>query len=181
MNLPAVIESILFVASKPISLGQIAKATGYPRDVVEAALEELNVRYNTDESGIHVLTNGDTVQMATNAAHADAIVSFMKDEIPEELTKAQLETLTVVAYRGPITRPELEQIRGVNCSVILRNLLIRGLVEERDGADTVLATYILSVEALRHLGISSPEALPAYDELRQHDFIEQAVGKGSEE
>lgn len=181
MYLPAVIESILFVASKPVTLVQIAKATGFSLEEVEASLEELKVRYNTDESGIHVLVSADTVQMATNAEHAEMIASFMKDEIPEELTKAQLETLTVIAYRGPITRPELELIRGVNCSVILRNLLIRGLVEEREGVQDILPTYLLSTEALRHLGVVSPEALPSYEALRHHEFIEQAVAKEDEE
>lgn len=137
-------------------------------DVIEA----LKVKYNHDESGIHILTIGEEVVMGTNPAHADVIEGFVKDEVAGELTKAQLETLTVIAYRGPVTRPELEHIRGVNCALILRNLLLRGLIEEKD-SEAVLPTFTLSFEALRHLGIRDVGELSEYAKLHAHEHITQ--------
>ena len=177
MNLNSQIESILFVASKPLKIGQIAKATQKIESEVEESLLGLQERYNHENSGIYILSENGVYQMSTNPDNIEMVDLFIKDEISGELTKAQLETLTVVAYRGPITRPELEQIRGVNCSVILRNLLMRGLVEENDSQDKILPVYNLTVEALRHLGIQFVTELPDYESLHVHEFIEAILEK----
>ncbi|MBU2542748.1 SMC-Scp complex subunit ScpB [Patescibacteria group bacterium] len=175
MLLLSQIESILFVASKPISIKQIIKATQKNMVEVEEVLEILKMKYNHRDSGIHILNEGDQFQMATNPVNSEVVSLFIKDEVSGELTKAQLETLTVIAYRGPITKPELEQIRGVNCTLILRNLLLRGLIEENESQDKILPVYSLSVEALRHLGIDSASDLPDYEELHKHEFVEKAL------
>jgi segregation and condensation protein B len=93
------------------------------------------------------------------------------------LTKPGLETLTIVAYRGPITKPELELIRGVNCSLILRNLLMRGLVVQQPGTegDEVLAQYTASPEFLQYLGFTSVQQLPNFDELHSHQLLEELL------
>ncbi|MEK7065165.1 MAG: SMC-Scp complex subunit ScpB, partial [Patescibacteria group bacterium] len=155
MTILSQIESILFVASAPLSVRQLAQAVKVKEDEVKLALADLQAKYNLPESGIHLVQVDDKAQMATNPENAGVVDLFIKQEAVGELTRAQLETLTVVAYRGPITRPELEQIRGVNCALILRNLLIRGLVEEEEKTDKLLPTYVLSMEAMRHLGIAS--------------------------
>lgn len=175
MSLLSQIESILFVASKPLSNKAVAKTLRIDISKVEDALETLKLKYNQPESGIHILFDDEAVQMATNPDNATAIDSFVKDEISGELTRPQLETLTVAAYRGPITRPELEQIRGVNCALILRNLMVRGLVEESDDAEKLMPVYSLTFEALRHLGVMSVAELPEYADLHAHEHIEQAL------
>lgn len=167
------LESILFVASKSLTVEQLAKAANVSVDKVRDAIQTLQVKYNHDDSGIRILTADDSVQMSTNSENSTVVEQFIKDEVAGELTKAQLETMTVIAYRGPITRPELEQIRGVNCAVIIRNLLMRGLLEEHASAEKLMPTYILSTEALRHLGVDSVEQLPEYDNLSQHEHLEQ--------
>jgi len=172
MNLQSQIESILFVASKPLAEKKIAKALDADLSVVQEALAALAAKYNGQDSGIHFLREGASVQLATDPANADVVSGFIKDEVSGDLTKAQLETLTVVAYRGPITRPELEQIRGVNCAVILRNLMVRGLVQEEADKDALMSSYRLSFDALRHLGIKNVSALPDYDVLHSHDHID---------
>jgi segregation and condensation protein B len=177
MNLISQIESILFVASKPLKIRQIAKAVQKKELEVKETLIALQTKYNIESSGVHILSEHDTYQMGTNAVNSDLVDMFIKDEVSGELTKAQLETLTVVAYRCPITRPELEQIRGVNCSVILRNLIMRGLVEEGESEDKILPVYNFTVEALRHLGIKSVAELPDYDQLNAHEFIEAILEK----
>lgn len=175
MSLLGALESILFVASKPLSTKQLTKAVGFSESEVEDALETLRMKYNTDESGIHLFREVDMVQMGTNPAHIDVIDSFIKDDVTGELTKAQLETLTVIAYRSPVTRADLEQIRGVNCSVILRNLIMRGLVLQHDSSDEILPTYILSTDALSHLGVSETSELPDYSALHEHEHIAVAL------
>lgn len=175
MNLQSQIESILFVASKPLAVKTIAKAVRKNEAEVTEALEGLKARYNHEQSGLRILTVEDEVQMASSPDNAAVIEGFVKDEAAGELTKAQLETLTVVAYRGPITRPELEQIRGVNCALIIRNLLIRGLIDEREDPQSILPRYSISFEALRQLGIENVADLPEYQTLRAHAHIEDRL------
>ncbi len=180
MNLLSKIESILFVSSKPLSYKIITRAVGKTEAEIEEAVETLKMKYNHDDSRIHILQDGNDVRMATNPANSDAVEVFIKDEVSGELTRAQLETLTVIAYHEPITRPELEQIRGVNCSLILRNLLIRGLIEEKDTEEKIVPVYTLSFEALRHLGVDSSKGLPDYDFLHKHEHIEQVLDGGQQ-
>jgi segregation and condensation protein B len=172
MSVLGKIESILFVASQPLSVKKIAKAVGKQVADVEEAIENLRAKYNRDDSGIHVLLVDGDVQMGTNPAMEDTISGFVKEEIAGELTKAQLETLTVIAYQGPITRPELELVRGVNCAVILRNLMVRGLIVESDETDKLLPVYRLSTEALAHLGVTNVSELENFEELSKHEYVE---------
>jgi len=175
MSVVSQIESILFVASKPVSLRELAGAIKCKEDEIKTAIEDLKAKYNHDQSGLRILVVDDKVQMATNPDNVGLVDLFIKQEAAGELTRAQLETLTVVAYRGPITRPELEQIRGVSCALILRNLLIRGLVEGEEKVDKLLPTYVLSMEAMRHLGITNVTELVDYDKLSKHEFIEKVL------
>jgi len=151
------------------------KATQKNQVEVEEALATLEMKYGDSDNGIHILHEADQFQMATNPANSEVVELFVKDEIGGELTKAQLETLTVIAYRGPVTKPELEQIRGVNCTLILRNLLLRGLIEENENQDKILPVYNLSVDALAHLGIKTVAELSDYDTLHKHEYIIEAL------
>lgn len=174
MSLLSKIESILFVASKPLSISTLAKTLEKNEVEVEEAVETLRMKYNHGESGIHLLLDGKNVQLSTNPDNGEFIRGFLKQEIAGELTKAQLETLTVVGYRGPVSRSEIEQIRGINCAIIIRNLLMRGLLEEQTN-DTLVPLYTVSFEALSHLGIHSVEELPDYETLHAHEYIQAAV------
>jgi len=127
MNINAQLETILFVASKPLSLKKIVKVLQVEENVIQEALANLCAKYNNPESGIVIVQNNDEWQMVANPDNHESAENFLKAEVSGELTRPQLETLTVVSYCGPITRPELEQIRGVNCSLILRNLMMGGL------------------------------------------------------
>lgn len=172
----SLLESILFVASKPLDVKTLAKALDTTAEKIEESLMTLSDMYRNDR-GIHLVRTGDTVQLITNPAHTDTVSKFTKSELVGELTPAQLETLTVIAYRGPVSRPELEQIRGVNCAVILRTLLVRGLIEEHEDTEKMITVYELSIDALRFLGISSVADLPEYDTLHAHAHIEQTLSK----
>jgi segregation and condensation protein B len=176
MNTILALESVLFVASEPLTIQKLAKSLDVNIEEIDQALAPLILKYSPAESGIVILRSGDEIQMTTNPELATTVEQFTKSEVFGELTKAQLETLTVIGYRGPITRPELEQIRGVNCAVIIRNLLLRGLVEEKDKSDSLMPVYEISIDAMRQLGISSTAELPDYDALHNHEYIQQVVG-----
>lgn len=168
MTLISGLESLLFVASKPLAMKEIVKALNVAVAEIEPAVAGLKEKFNTSESGIQIIDTGSAIQMVTNPENSAVVEKFTKRELMGELTRAQLETLTVIAYQGPMTRPELEQIRGVNCAIILRNLEMRGLIEEEESADKLMSVYCLSADALRYLGIASPRDLPDYTELHNH-------------
>lgn len=166
------IESILFVASKPMRISTIAKAAQIDSADVAAAIETLQAQYTERSAGITIAQSGDMVQLVTAPACADLVAQFQEKELTGELTKAQLETLTVIAYQQPITRPELEDIRGVNSSVIIRTLLLRGLIIESQSPDDILPVYELSIDALRGLGITHVSELPEYETLHKHPHFD---------
>lgn len=165
------LESILFVASKSLAVKKITAALQAGEKETLAALENLRAKYNHAASGITILNNGDEWQMTASADNKDISENFLKAEVSGELTRPQLETLTVISYCGPITKPELEQIRGVNCSLILRNLMLRGLVKENEDSTALLPSYQVTMDYLRHLGLNSLTELPRYAELRNHPYI----------
>lgn len=175
MSLLANIEACLFVATKPLAVKELVKATGATEDEVRAAIDELAKLRNVDGSGIHVLTLDGTVQLVTSPVCAEAVARLAKDEIAPELTRPSLEALTIIAYRGPVTKPEIEAIRGVNCSLILRNLLMRGLVEEREDAQRFQPVYTLSPDTLRFLGLHDKSELPDYSTLHANAHIDKLL------
>ncbi len=180
LSMKTKIESLLFISNKPLTAkvlsGFLSKdGIKTTQEEVARAIEELKQKYNTAESGIQIVQSGEEVQMTTNPEAAALVKKFLKEDITGELTPASLEALTVIAYRGPISKPELEQIRGVNCSLILRNLMIRGLItiEENNGQ----SYYQASVEFLKFLGINFASELPDYERLHQAENLEQYLEK----
>jgi segregation and condensation protein B len=164
------IESILFISNKPLALKWLANFLNrdgrkWKREEVEKAIDELKEKYNIESSGIRLIQSGDEVQMVTAPSAAEAVKKFLKEDMTGELTPASMETLTVIAYRGPISKPELEQIRGVNCSLIIRNLLIRGLIDffEERGQNF----YQITTDFLKYLGLDGVERLPDYERLHR--------------
>ncbi len=180
MSLLSQIESILFVAGKPLTAKKIAKVLSCDEKEAQIALENLVNKYNIFESGVVIISNNGDYQMVSNAQNKEAAEKFIKAEIGGELTKPQLETLTVISYRGPLTKPEIEQIRGVNCSLILRNLLMRGLIKEHGDPTGLLSKYEVTVEYLRHLGLNDIKELPDYDFLRNHEYVLKTLGDSEE-
>ncbi len=178
--LTSIIESVLFVSNKPISIKELARICERKKDEIELALDSLKEKYGSEESGINLLQNGENLEMVTNPKNSQLISGLVKDEVKSELTRPQLETLTVIAYRGPISKLELEQIRGVNCSLILRNLLIKGLVMVEEDKVVDNNTYSISMEFMRHLGINSFEELPNYVELSKSEELDDVIKESKE-
>lgn len=178
MSLLSQIESILFVAGKPLTATKIAKVLACDEKEAQGALENLVNKYNTPESGVVVISNNGDYQMVSNPENKEASEKFTKAEIGGELTRPQLETLTVISYRGPLTKPEIEQIRGVNCSLILRNLLMRGLIKEHTDPTGLLSKYEVTVEYLRHLGVNNIKDLPDFEILHNHEYVVKVLSEG---
>ncbi len=175
MLLSATLESLLFASAKPVAFSALRKQLNVEESALTEALEDIRRRFNVDSSGIHLMEHEGQWQFVTNPASAEAVSAFLKQETAGELTRPSLETLTVIAYRGPITRPELEQIRGVNCGLILRNLMVRGLIDEQDDTARLQPVYTVSGDFLRHLGLTSVDALPDYASLHGNERIDQLL------
>jgi len=159
----SIIESLLYISTRPLSFKELAKLTNQKVGEVEAAVKELVDEYNLKDGGIKIIQNGNQVQMTTSPKYTELIQGFLGEEVSGELTPASIETLSVIAYRQPIRREDLEQIRGVNCSIILRNLLIRGLAEEEKKDGRVF--YRLSLDFMKHLGVTDVKELPDFAKL----------------
>lgn len=169
------IESLLFVASKPMSTRKIADLLGVDDEVVRTGIESLKQLYNTEERGIQIAQHGSSVQMVTSPFNAKVVADFLKDERSGELTRPSLEALTIIAYRGPLAKSEIDLIRGVNCSLILRNLLIRGLISSREDKERMVTLYEISFDFLRHLGIRDVHELPNFLELNKDEHLDRLL------
>lgn len=182
-ELSAKIEAVLFVATKPMPAKQLAKILALSIEEVDTSIAELVTVRNVDVSGIHVIVGDEGVQLVSNPLFTDVVSALAKEDIDSELTRPSLETLTIVAYRGPMTKPEIEAIRGVNCTLILRNLLVRGLITEEEDAIKLQAVYTLSNDALRYLGLHDVKELSDYDALHGNhkiDTLLQTIGLPSD-
>ncbi len=181
MSLKSKIESLLFISTRPLSLKQIMEFTGGKKDETKKEIANLMAEYNQSDKGVNMQKIGLRYQMVSNSKNSEMISRFLKEEMTGELTPASLETLTVIAYRGPITKAELEMIRGVNCSVILRNLLIRGLIEEKEDKKNMVTTYRISFDFMKHLGITELNQLPDYEKLNSNEALEKLIRQRTEE
>ncbi|MEK7665339.1 MAG: SMC-Scp complex subunit ScpB [Patescibacteria group bacterium] len=167
------IIAILFSSGKAVSVKMLAKLLEASASDIPAVLDRLVKEYNTKSSALYVLVHDGSVQLVSNPAYAELVSQVSKEEVSGELTRPQLETLAIICYRAPVTKPEIEQIRGVNCSLIIRNLLMRGLIEERDDMAKLQPVYTASIDFLRHLGIGAITKLPDYT----HFHADERIGK----
>lgn len=178
-NLPAILESILFVHGESMALEHLCAIADADEEIVKAALAGL--AENLNGRGIMLIEKDGSWQLASHPLHARFVEGLVKGEFGDELSRASMETLAVVAYKGPISRAGIEYVRGVNSSFTLRALLMRGLIERVDNPkDTRAYLYRTSIDFLKHLGFSRAEDLPRYRELSQEVVIigESAVQDG---
>ncbi len=166
MNLKANLEAILFVSLKPLSSSKLASICGVKAGEVEEALAELKLDYKNRGGGLTLVEVEKEYQLSTAEESAPLIKDYLKDETSGELSQPSLEALTIIAYRGPIAKTELEKIRGVNCSLIIRNLLLRGLIEEKFDKKINENFYLVTLDFLRFLGISSVAELPDFEKMK---------------
>lgn len=156
------IEAILFVAGEPVLVSNLAKALEMPEADVNRVLELLVNEYDFEQRGFCLKRFGKHVQLATRAIYADWVERLLQPVQKQSLSQAAMETLAVVAYRQPVTRAEVEQIRGVKCDYSLASLTQKGLIEEVGRKDTVGHPILFGTtdEFLNHFGISRLDQLP---------------------
>jgi segregation and condensation protein B len=165
-SLDAKLEAILFIYGEPLSLQTAAKILQVSLEEIRAARAVLEKRLLGSGSGLTLLTHGENMQLVTKPAFAQFTEAILKSELQEELTPAALETLSIIAYAGLVSRSIIDYIRGVNSSFILRSLLIRGLIERSlDPGHGNAYRYAPSFELLRHFGLSRFEELPDFSRL----------------
>lgn len=175
MTLDQRIEAILFASAKPFTVKRLAEVTKAAPDDVQAALVALEERLSGSGSAVMLQRSGHAVELVTRPEAADDVSLVVSEEAAGELTRPSLEALSILSYCGPMTRAELEQIRGVHSALILRNLMLRGLVEEREEGKLGQPLYAVTFDFLNHLGLQSVEALPDYEALRGHSTISDVL------
>jgi segregation and condensation protein B len=165
LNLSAIIEGLLFVASEPVSLQQLAEVLNTNLEEIEKGLGDLDEMYITQERGLRIQKHNHKVSLTTHPLLSGLIEKFLGLEATVRLSRAALETLAIIAYRQPITRPGIDAIRGVNSDGVLKSLLAKELVREGGRAETPGRPIIYgTTEAfLQHFGLSSLEELPAFE------------------
>ncbi|MDD2935170.1 MAG: SMC-Scp complex subunit ScpB [Candidatus Pacebacteria bacterium] len=164
MNLSSKIESILFFKGEPVSIKQLAEILNVKEGEISDALNLL--KENLKDRGICLIKNDNKVMLGTAPEMHEIIENLKKEELSRDIGKAGIETLSIVLYKGPVRKSEIDYIRGVNSGSILRNLMIRGLVERKsDENDQRSYLYIPTFELLSFLGVSSLEELPEYDKV----------------
>ena len=167
LDLPALCEALLFVAAAPTPAADLARAIGVDVAAIDDALAHLDATLRESGSGLRVLRHADGYALTTAPAAARTIARFLGLSRTERLSAAALETLAIIAYRGPATRGEIEAIRGVDSSGVVQTLLARELVEAVGRRNTVGAPfeYVVTPTFLRHFGLASLNELPPLGEV----------------
>ncbi len=167
-NLKQRIEVILFMSREPLAAQDIANYTGAGLEEVEQTLAALVEKYELEEFGIQILRFSDKFQFATKPEYSTALDGYVNAPIEAALSTAAMETLAIIAYRQPITRAEVEAIRGVNSDGIIRSLLEKELIEESGQAETIgrPTLYNTTPMFLKHFGLKTLEELPPEPKLK---------------
>lgn len=161
MDLDVLIEGLLFYNASPQKKQKILKLFDVDQNTLQAALDRLRSRL---VSGATRLLETDTeLQLVTAPELSEFVQSIQKGELSQDISKAGAETLAIVLYREPITRGEIDQIRGVNSAFILRNLMTRGLIERKSIKNS--HEFCITPQLLQFLGVTSKQDLPQYDEF----------------
>jgi segregation and condensation protein B len=159
-QLIARLEALLFVAPEPVTPAQLAAALEVETSIVESGLEHLSAGYSG--RGLRLQRHAGRVQLTTSPEMAESVERFLGLETTSQLSRAALEALAIVAYQQPVTRPQIDAIRGVNSDGVLKSLLHKGLVQEVGRAEgpgrPIL--YATTSEFLQHFGLSSLTELP---------------------
>lgn len=164
LPLEGCLEGLLFVAAGPVTLAQLAETVGKETKQVEEALKKLDEQYAAGR-GLSLQWHAGRVQLTTAPGLASLVERFLGLEATSRLTRPALETLTIIAYRQPVTRPAIDAVRGVNSDGVLKSLLSKGLVQEvgrMEGPGRPIL-YGTTVEFLQYFGLKSLVDLPSYE------------------
>lgn len=165
-SLSVVLESVLFVASEPVTAAQLARSLNVSEAEVQAELANLAEHYRTSGRGLRLQWLNGKVQLVTAPTAAPYVEAFLNLDATTRLSPPALETLAIVAYRQPVTRAQIEAIRGVDCASVLRSLVQRGLIAEVGRLESVGRPILYGVTEMfmQHFGLSDLKDLPPLEE-----------------
>lgn len=164
----AALEALLFIYGEPLTVSKARTILGLNEEEFKSALDHLSEQLKDSGRGLTLLLNADKVQLGTKEDFSVLLEQVVKEETRESLTPAALETLSLIAYGGPMPRSAIDYIRGVNSSFILRNLLVRGLIERSvDPKKANVYLYQASFDFLKHMNLSRIDILPEYQKNRE--------------
>lgn len=174
-NLKGRIEAVLFVAGEAVSIRDLARAMQVTEKETREALNSLRDEYDYNQRGFMLKKFGENVQLATRPLYAGDVLRLLQPVQQQSLSQAAMETLAVVAYKQPVTRAEVEQIRGVKCDYSLQSLIVKGLIREAGRKDTIgrPILYCTTDEFLSHFGLEGLEDLPPMPEIPSDSQPEQ--------
>ena len=160
------IEAILFVAGEAVSIKDLARALQTGEKEIRSAVSALRDEYDYEQRGFLLKRFGDNIQLATRPLYAGDVVRLLQPVQQQSLSQAAMETLAVVAYKQPVTRAEVEQIRGVKCDYSLQSLMNKGLIRENGRKDTIgrPILYCTTDDFLSHFGLEGLDDLPPMPE-----------------
>lgn len=172
-NIKSIIESILLVAEKPVSAKEMSVCAEAMTSEVQKSLAELINEYK--DRGIKIIKKGDYYSLVTAPENAEVVGKFLNEELRHDLSEAAVETLSIITYKQPITRMEIEEIRGVQADQILRNLMIRGLIGEvgRKESPGRPILYGTTMEFLQYFGLQSEEDIPKFEEPEKAELFQE--------
>lgn len=165
------IEALLFLAGEAVSRRELGRLLQLTPPAVAAAVAELHAALS--ERGISLVETATHVQLATSPAVSEYVTTYIQGET-RDISAAAAETLAIIAYRGPVTRAEIDAIRGIDSRRMIRSLLVRGLIR-RDSSSQEATGYSITPEFLLHLGLQRREELPRFAELSSHEKITELL------
>lgn len=158
MPLDVLVEGLLFYKATPQKIATLKKLFAVSDEDWQSTIAKLEQRL--DRSAIRVVQTDTHIQLVTAPELSDFVEAMQKDELSGDIGKAGAETLAIILYRGPILRAEIDRIRGVNSAFILRNLMVRGLIERKTQGNTY--NFSITPKLLQQLGITNKQSLPEY-------------------
>lgn len=175
------IEALLFYKAEPLTIKKISSLVEEKEENVKKALDILSDELNG--RGISLIQYEDEYTLASSKMASDLIEKIRKEELNRDLGKAGIETLSIIIYQGPVSRAEIDYIRGVNSQFIVRNLVMRGLVERVENEkDARSYLYKPSMELITHLGLTKIDDIPEYEEIRKKiNAMKEVVSENDKE
>ena len=178
-KIEAAVEAVLFAMGDAVNVDKLAAAIGHDTETTRKLVHQMMDRYNSREGGLEIIELEDSFQLCTRKEYYDTLIKVAKQPKKYVLTDVQLEVLSIVAYKQPVTRQEVEKIRGVNSDHALNRLVEYGLVGEAGRLDAPGRPILFGTteEFLRNFGVRSTEELPSI----QPDLMEEMKSEAEEE
>ncbi len=175
-KLEAAIEAILFSAGKSVEVSRIAKAIGHDVKTTEKVIRNMMLKYQQADRGIKIVEFDGAFQMCTKEAYYEYLVELVMQPKKAILTDVMLETLSIIAYKQPVTKQEIEKIRGVKCDHAINKLMEYRLVQEIGRLDAPGRPILFGTteDFLRSFGVESPQELPVLSPVQMEDFKAEA-------